>query len=228
MVFSRVPMSKKVRRFRKVRRIRRVRFRKPVVSKIVRLPRALPAKLVIPMRYCTNVRLDASTGTPSQYTYSATSIYDPDSTGIGHQPYTHDQFLPIYNQYRVLKSKITVTFISNGSSSTGHQVCLVWRSNNGGTVGDFDTIRETKSAHYKLMADQSTKTTVTHGYNSKKHYPANYDNINALMGASPSEQVFFCVATTGVNPSVEPVSVDCIVTIDYTVMMWDLKVLPQS
>lgn len=222
-----MPYKKKPMGFRKKLGKKKFRPNFKRRSSIIRLPRALPAKMIVPMRYCTNLRLDASTGTPNQYTYSATSIYDPDSTGVGHQLYTHDQFEAIYKQYRVLKSKITVTYISNGTSSTGHQVCLLWRSDNGGTVGNFDTIRETKSAHYKLMADQSTKVSLTHGYNSKRHYPANYDKLNALFGVSPSEQVFYCVATTGVNPAVEPVSVDCIVTIDYTVLMWDLKVLAQ-
>ncbi len=42
--------------------------------------------------------------------YSANGLYDPDVTGIGHQPRGFDQIKTMYDHYHVLQSKITVDF----------------------------------------------------------------------------------------------------------------------
>ena len=38
------------------------------------------------------------------------SLFDPDFTGTGHQPYYFDQFATIYQRYTVIGSKLTATF----------------------------------------------------------------------------------------------------------------------
>ena len=38
------------------------------------------------------------------------SLFDPDQTGTGHQPYYFDQFAALYNRYTVLGSKLTAEF----------------------------------------------------------------------------------------------------------------------
>lgn len=51
------------------------------------------------------------------YVLSANGLYDPDITGIGHQPMGFDQMMLSYNHYCVLGSSIDVCF-RNGSTST--------------------------------------------------------------------------------------------------------------
>lgn len=45
------------------------------------------------------------------------SIYDPDQTGTGHQPMYHDQLGDLYNNYRVMGSKIKVTFMAKDDTT---------------------------------------------------------------------------------------------------------------
>jgi hypothetical protein len=45
------------------------------------------------------------------------SLFDPDVTGAGHQPYLYDQMIDKYNRYRVLKTKWKIVY-SAGSQST--------------------------------------------------------------------------------------------------------------
>jgi len=52
------------------------------------------------------------------YNYRLNSIYDPDYTGIGAQPYWRDQLAAIYNRYRVLGAKISVTFANSPVTDT--------------------------------------------------------------------------------------------------------------
>lgn len=68
------------------------------------------------LRY-TDVRKLNTASTPyNDYVYRGNSLYDPDFTGAGAQPQGFDQWSAFYGQYRVFASKISVTFITNGTT----------------------------------------------------------------------------------------------------------------
>lgn len=48
------------------------------------------------------------------------SLFDPDRSGVGHQPYCFDQWASFYNRYRVYGCKYTVTFINTLSNDVPH------------------------------------------------------------------------------------------------------------
>lgn len=50
--------------------------------------------------------LNATSGSLATYTWKANSLFDPDSTGGGHQPYGFDQFKTYYGLYQVVHSRI--------------------------------------------------------------------------------------------------------------------------
>lgn len=56
------------------------------------------------------------------WTFRLNSLFDPDYTGVGHQPQWFDQYASVYKNYRVKGSKITVTFmpctLDPGSTNT--------------------------------------------------------------------------------------------------------------
>ncbi len=51
-----------------------------------------------------------ATITGTQQIMRLNSLFDPDSTGVGHQPLGFDQIAALYNRYRVLKTRWRVTF----------------------------------------------------------------------------------------------------------------------
>lgn len=226
MVYAKSKFSTKRRTV--VKPTKRVKYVKKYPKKWVIPRNPFPLKTIAKLRYCETVRLDATTGSSASYLFRANSIFDPNFTGVGHQPYGRDTYESIYNHYRVLKSRISCTFLSNGSSSTGHLVCGVAVKDDSTVELGFDTIRESKGAHYKMLADSTQKATVTNGYNSKKAFPNNVSDLNSIMGTNPSEIVFFQIFTTSANNTIDPSSVDVVVTIDYTCMFWELKDLGQS
>lgn len=60
-----------------------------------------------------NNTVAVSGGTPAlagMHEYKLNSLYDPDATGTGGQPYQFDQLAAIYRGYRVYGAKIVVTF----------------------------------------------------------------------------------------------------------------------
>lgn len=72
-----------------------------------------PERLKTKLHYCDVVQLAASAGNPGIYQFRMNSLFDPDYTGVGHQPQWFDQLSAVYNFYKVLGSKITVTFVPN-------------------------------------------------------------------------------------------------------------------
>ncbi len=182
------------------------------------------------MRYCTVLQLDSAAAGTDHHLFRANSIFDPDQTGLGHQPYTHDTYQAIYNHYKVEKSKIRVTFVSNGSdgtpaSSTG--IVGISIKDNTTVETNFDTIREARGSKYKVAGTAGSRATVTYGYNARKMFPGNVANLNSSFGSNPSEEAFYQVWMTGISAG-DPNAMTAIVQIDYTVKMWELKDLGQS
>lgn len=51
-----------------------------------------------------------------QYNFRLNSIFDPNLTGVGHQPYGYDQLADLYNRYRVFKVDYAISgYCSDGS-----------------------------------------------------------------------------------------------------------------
>lgn len=82
-------------------------------SSIVSVPRsvryAFPEEMVTTLRYVDNITLSVSL-TPSGNIFRMNSLYDPDFTGVGHQPLYFDQLTPIYSRFSTISSKATVIF----------------------------------------------------------------------------------------------------------------------
>lgn len=66
-------------------------------------------RALIKMRYRDNYVLTSNTPSPfTQRAWLLNSIYDPDNTGIGHQPLTYDQWALFYLSYRVYKTDVVI------------------------------------------------------------------------------------------------------------------------
>jgi len=69
-----------------------------------------PDKFKTKLRYCQSSYWDSGLGLNASNTFRLNSVYDPDFSGIGHQPMYHDTLALIYGKYRVTKAVITVKF----------------------------------------------------------------------------------------------------------------------
>jgi len=72
-----------------------------------------PPTRMATLLYCEHFTMTTnavSVDTSSEQDFRANSVYDPDSTGLGHQPMYFDQLAAIYKQYIVHKCEIEVEF----------------------------------------------------------------------------------------------------------------------
>lgn len=95
----------KVSRFIKPRRfIRSNKF------KISRTMNPFPTNYMCQLRYSQVLPIAFSAGGWGYQRFRLNSLYDPDYSGVGHQPRGFDQLTPIYNKYLVLSAKYKIKF----------------------------------------------------------------------------------------------------------------------
>ncbi len=82
-----------------------------------RVSQPLKKKTVVKLRYVDTISIDPGVAAIASHDFLANGLFDPDNTGTGHQPLGFDQMTLMYNQYRVLSSKIKVTQITTASSN---------------------------------------------------------------------------------------------------------------
>lgn len=89
-------------------------------------------------------------GGATDYIFRLNSVFDPNSTGTGHQPLLHDQMAQVFERYCVIGCGYKVTF--SNSSTSNRNVVGVYISDRVDTSSDFTLLIEQGSAQYKSLA----------------------------------------------------------------------------
>lgn len=148
------------------------------------------------LKYKDSFTQSMTPGLGANYQFRMNSLYDPDVTGTGHQPYKYDQFTPgIFTRYRVYSCAWKVTFFAAGSA----YLCTVCPTNgnlavavtNGAT---FNAVGELPFSESKGFGTGGTPNSVFVGkidLNELGGYtPAEYladDRFQAQYNADPTE-----------------------------------------
>lgn len=230
-----------VRRYLRRRQTGRQKTNKVINRKAINTMRALrganvgagfPAKLTMTHRYIERARLqNIVPAAIEQGQYSVNSLYDPNSSGAGHQPMYFDQMTPIYDQYTVILSKATFTFTNTGTIPVYAGVFL-----NDDTATTSTTYvgvcEQTNAKHFILGARDSGKATrtITLWWGVKKWFgksPLANDNLRGTSSSSPAEQMYFNYWTQPIDGTTSAdVWVDC--QIVYTAVWTELKDIATS
>lgn len=166
------------------------------------------------------VTFDAPVGYGLQ-TYRANSIYDPDYTGVGHQPYGHDTLQSLYNHYVVDACRIYVTPV------TGNTDCItgIAVTDDPVSIVSVSGVREQKGTTVMVNgADGAPKQRLMATYNRFKQWPMPVDT-SAAFGTNPDEQIYFKIflQSFGSEPTAR-----FLVNIEYDVTCYELKDLTES
>lgn len=107
----------------------------------------------------------------SNYKYCLNSLYDPNVSGVGHQPMGFDTLMSIYEKYTVVAAKITVCFIGD---TTVPSVCgLRLVDGNETAVADKKVAIENGDSSWKYMTTAnggSNKIILSRSVNCKKFF----------------------------------------------------------
>lgn len=201
-----------------------------------------PDKLVTSLRYVDNIALTAALGNIGSNVYRMNSCFDPDLSGVGHQPMFFDQLCgPIgsapYSRYRVISSRITVTFMAltqsqPGTTLFGPFMVGLAAQNSSGLYGT--TVSSLCEASNTVWTHMGTKD----GGNNLKKLTATYvpsrdlgmndgdDTLGALYNANPTE-VFHAIPWKS-DLGAAGASVNAQVEIVYRVEFFDRNEVAQS
>ncbi|AXQ66272.1 MAG: putative capsid protein [Cressdnaviricota sp.] len=160
--------------------------------------------------YADTLVLGSGVGTTAQHVFRLNSLFDPDYTGVGHQPRYFDQFAALFNRYRVDEVYIEMTL---STTSNMGAVVILNADNSLGGVGVASALElPNTSAPITVQADNSktlrfrvspAKVTGV----SKAHYMD--DRFSSVVTTNPAEAIGLSVSTlaadnltTGINVNV--------------------------
>lgn len=135
------------------------------------------------------------------------SIYDPDGTGIGHQPLGYDQWSQFYGRYRVIGAKYRIT-ISN-ATDTACKVGLLAVNGAYSTSSINQTAFEHPHMMAKVVGSQDGKDVVEFTKYfanpriagvSMTTYKAD-DRYQSQFGTNPLEQISAVIQARSLDPS---------------------------
>lgn len=192
----------------------------------------VPDKLIVKLPYYEEFVMNSNTN----YTYNywrLNSIYDPNGTGVGHQPLGYDQWSAFYGRYRVIGAQFRITIVNTGTTPTKISLASV----NGVYSGASDessmeqphTIQKTVGGNggkdvieFKKFFTNSRVTGV-----SPTTYKAD-DRYQSLFGQNPLEQMSAVIQarTLGAGSVVNLISGT--VHITYLVELFDRNMLSLS
>lgn len=209
-------------------------IRRKRMGKRVNVNRALQP---IAQRYICKMKYSdvVATDTFGMFQYNLNSIFDPNRTGTGHQPYGHDTLQTLYNRYRVIACGWRITALRGTGVDTG-STPIVMAAMPANEVLSFATtaeIIENPRSKYITQNPGSTAL-VLKGKSylpslvgrSKSQYMAD-DRYQAAFGASPNELAILNVYSGNTAGNAVGTTVFHIV-LEYTVEVFDVKHLGQS
>lgn len=141
------------------------------------MPYLMPDRIYVKMGYIEELTGQYTAGVPYRYTFRGNSLYDPDSTGAGHQPMSFDQWSALYSNYTVHGSKIEMEVLPLSSALiAGVLEWLVYPGTTAPVIGDGEFSR------YKEQ--KYTKAGFTNHYKGK-YTTRNYISTAKMFGRSP-------------------------------------------
>lgn len=130
------------------------KMRKP---RILRTLTAFPTVMYFKLKYDWIIWVSTSLQTPQSYVYRASSIYDPDLSGTGHQPFYFDQLAAIYQYFSVTDSTISIQVVP-GTLQAPLFVGVVPYTQSSLNINDYTEMMELKGVRYRIVNQDSTGT----------------------------------------------------------------------
>lgn len=146
-----------------------------------------PDRIVTKLKYVDSFGLSSSP--VANYIYRGNSLYDPDVTTGGHQPLFYDQYIAVYEKYRVFGSSIRIQVVNE---STVPAYVIITPSTSPVTLTTVSAILEQNRA-------SSLRVILPNGYNSSSQ--KRYCSTKQATGVTYKEILDQDYAATyGANP----------------------------
>ncbi len=198
------------------------------------IPIGLPAFRWARLRYVESITLNPGVAAIAFHYFRANSLFDPDFTGVGHQPMNYDQISIGYQHYTVFQAKIRMSYIKQSVSGAVPGIFGIFLDDNT-TPGylSAEAIIESNQRNSKWRQTagvEDINRSIQIGFDAKKFFGASSlsaAQYRPAVTASPVEGAFFCCYLGdigGNDPSLESFMIE----IEYTALFSEKKFLAQS
>jgi len=194
-----------------------------------------PGNLILPkfatMRYCEQITITSSSGILSSHDFRANSIFDPNSTGTGHQPMGRDTYATLYNHYMVTGAKITVKPTHNLAATVPYAIGVLL-SDGAVPYTHYTEFIEAKKGSWRTVTGNATNTpSIVCKFSAKKFFNLSDTKDNsrvfgATFGSNPEELAHFHIWYQILESATDTIPLT--VTIDYAVQFHEPKDLSAS
>ena len=164
----------------------------PVAIRLGKQP--IPKQLFNRLKYAETVNVATGVSGLGSYIFSCNGMYDPNTTGGGHQPMYFDQWSAMYNHYTVLKSTMKATVVANTTGATifslGQDDDTTINAANSYTIWERPGY-QTKVVNAPV---EPSGTSLWSKWDAKKVFGADPQSDPSLQGSAtsnPTEQTFY-------------------------------------
>lgn len=225
---------RRVIRGRKTAPKRRILRRRPHKMNSLMASSVRPDRLLVKLPYSDFYTVNmVAPSTGKTQVWNLNSIYDPDRTGVGHQPLGYDQWAGFYNKYRVFKVAYNISITNMGVDSA----VMGGLTATNGSFGNFTSMEVFEQPHCRKFQvgnkeGSSTKTlkgVINLPYITGRPLVAyKSDNIyGANFGSNPLENLTLNLQLFALNQAAGTI---CQIStrIVYFVELYDPRPLPLS
>lgn len=179
----------------------------------------VPATMLTKMTY-EDIKQISAAGVSSQTLYRLCSIFDPDFTGVGHQPMGHDQWATLYGRYRVLGCSYEIHAVNYSDGNPQEFSVSIAETSTPGTA-----IQEHASTQLAILPNNQQQVKVIKGYVDTTKFEgdpgARYDkDYSAAFGNNPARELFLVLQGRNML-SASDIQIAMIVKLVYYVRMYD-------
>jgi hypothetical protein len=210
----------------------RLRYSKAFVPRGPKYFGPVPTYGSFKFKYSELLSLNAPIGIATYHTFRANSLFDPDFTSTGHQPYGFDQIMALYWHFTVVGAKITVETV-NSDTTTVPTIVFCRTRAQADTITDMAAIMEAPRTDWALIAAGGAPTrrvSSTFGASNffGKQFVVGGSDYRGSSSANPNELAFFQVGIAGANIGDDPQAQNVCVTIEFSAVMTEPRIQTQS
>lgn len=208
------------------RRVRRNRRKAVVPKQMSILGTGLPKMVVVKHKYSQFITMTSSTSVAVQ-SFSCNGMFDPDITGVGHQPLYFDQFSALYDHYCVIGSRIKLRLTPSTTADVPSFFTLSVQDDTSQISTDPVFIAEqTQTKRPILLATGGSRTyNAVAKWSARKYFGKGVlanSTLQGDAGSNPSEQsYYFLNLKSGDGVTSTKVYIEC--EIEYLAVWKELK-----
>jgi len=171
------------------------------------------------LSYCDYFSLNPVVGNPATYIFSANGLFDPNITGVGHQPRGYDQLKSLFDHYTVTGSTIKVTACGPGTQTANFPLIF------GVLLADDLTVEtdqiyalESRKSSWAMLPANDESRTLYLDFNAKQFFGLSWkdDSYKGSINANPADQAYYQIFVQPMS-AVDPAAITFCVEILYHV-----------